>query len=90
MLTVQTGARFRGDVDRVTARGKDLAKLEALVRQLAAQHPLEPRHRDHKLKGPWTGYRECHIEPDWLLLYKVAEPVLRLERTGTHQDIFGR
>ncbi len=72
-------------------RGKDLAKLQAVLDCLAEGRPLPPHLRDHPLKGAFAGYRECHIEPDWLLIYRWEKPgsVARLERTGTHSDLFG-
>jgi mRNA interferase YafQ len=71
-------------------RGKDVHKLQAIVRQLVHEHALAERHRDHPLVGDWVGYRNCHIEPDWLLLYKIdrEEETLTLARTGTHADLF--
>ena len=69
-------------------RGKDLEKLRAIVKQLAAGKLLDPRHRDHPLIGPWRPSRDCHVEPDWILIYTEDEATLRLERTGTHSDLF--
>jgi mRNA interferase YafQ len=69
-------------------RGKNPDKLEAIVRILAQELSLEPRHFDHKLSGEYEGRRECHIEPDWLLVYISTTTELILERTGTHADLF--
>jgi mRNA interferase YafQ len=80
--------QFSKDVKRMVKRGKDLEKLQRLVVQLANGQVLEPKHRDHPLIGEWRGSRDCHIEPDWLLLYTVEDTNLRLERTGTHSDLF--
>jgi mRNA interferase YafQ len=80
---------FKKDVKRVDKRGKDMAKLKAVILLLLDDKPLEPRHRDHPLKGDWIGYRDLHIEPDWLLLYRINETELMLARTGTHSDLFG-
>ena len=80
---------FKKDVKRADKRGKDMAKLRAIVLMLLDDQPLEPRHRDHPLKGEWIGYRDLHIEPDWLLLYQLTETELHLARTGTHADLFG-
>ncbi len=66
-----------------------MAKLKAVILLLLGDQPLEPRHRDHPLKGDWVGYRDLHIEPDWLLLYRVTETELMLARMGTHSDLFG-
>jgi mRNA interferase YafQ len=80
---------FKKDVKRAEKRGKDMGKLKAVILLLIEDKSLEPRHRDHPLKGDWIGYRDLHIEPDWLLLYRVSETELMLARTGTHSDLFG-
>lgn len=72
MLTLQETTRFRHDLRRMRRRGKDVQKLQALLRLLVQEQPLAERHRDHSLVGDWLGYRDCHIEPDWLLLYKIG------------------
>lgn len=71
-------------------QGADLAELEAAVEVLAQQETLEDKYRDHTLIGNWRGYRDCHIRPDWLLLYRVIDDELQLVRTGSHADLFGR
>ena len=82
--------QFRKDVKRMVSRGKDDKKLEEVLRVLADGGTLPPEKRDHALTGNYAGFRECHIEPDWLLIYKRFESVLVLElsRTGTHSDLF--
>ncbi len=70
-------------------RRKNLSLLEAVVRKLADEESLPPKNRDHALTGDWQGYRECHIAPDWLLIYKIAGKELILVRTGSHSDLFG-
>jgi mRNA interferase YafQ len=80
---------FKKDVKRAQKRGKDMDKLKAVLLLLLDDKPLEPRHRDHPLKGDWIGYRDLHIEPDWLLLYQINKTQLVLARTGTHSDLFG-
>jgi mRNA interferase YafQ len=69
-------------------RGKDMSKLRTLVLLLAESAPLPPRYRDHALTGDWKHFRDCHIEPDWLLIYKIDGNDLYLTRTGTHADLF--
>ena len=71
-------------------RGKDLEKLKYVVNELAAQRPLDEKYRDHELTGNYRNFRECHIEPDWLLIYRIekGELTLALVRTGTHSDLF--
>jgi len=83
----QTGQLGR-DLKRLSRRGKDLDKLKEMVRKLAQGEPLEPRHRDHPLGGEWRSCRDCHVEPDWILIYTIDAKSLRLERTGTHSDLF--
>ncbi len=69
-------------------RGKDLSKLRALLESLIEQKPLSVRYRDHPLRGIWKGCREAHIEPDWLMIYRVKGDELHLVRIGTHSDLF--
>jgi mRNA interferase YafQ len=69
-------------------RGKDVSKLEDIVRKLALGGTLEPKRRDHALSGSWGNSRDCHVEPDWILIYTADSSALRLERTGTHSDLF--
>ncbi len=88
MKSLSQTTRFARDVKRMRKRGKNLAKLEAVVRKLARGEPLEPRHRDHPLHGAWGDSRDCHLEPDWVLIYTTDTASLRLERTGTHSDLF--
>ena len=80
--------QFKKDIKRALKRGKDLAELKAVVDLLLAEKPLSPKNRDHQLGGNWAGHRDCHIEPDWILIYKILEDEIRLERTGTHSDLF--
>jgi len=88
VLTPVRSSRFKRDVKRVRARGKDLAKLRLLLASLIEEEPLTARYRDHPLRGLWKGYREVHVEPDWLLIYCVKGADLHLVRTGTHSDLF--
>lgn len=81
-------SQFKKDIKRLQKRGKDLGKLKSVINLLIAKQPLPPKNQDHQLTGNWAGHRDCHIEPDWLLIYKLLEDELRLERTGTHSDLF--
>jgi len=82
--------QFERDVKRIRKRGKDLDKLRVILSALVSEKPLEPRHRDHLLRGNYRDRRECHIEPDWILVYKLeGETDIIFERTGTHSDLFG-
>lgn len=88
MLTPVWAARFRRDVKRAEKRGKDMVKLKDALILLIEQQPLPPSYADHPLKGDWKGYRDIHLEPDWLLLYRVEGSELHLARTGSHSDLF--
>ena len=88
MLTPVRSTQFKRDVGRAKKRGRDLGKLRAVLASLIRQEPLTARHLDHPLRGIWKGYREAHIEPDWLLIYRVTGSELRLVRTGSHVDPF--
>lgn len=88
MLTPVRSGAFKRDVKRAEKRGKDMGKLRALLLLLIEGAPLPERYRDHPLKGEWAGWRDAHIEPDWLLIYRVAGDELNLARTGTHADLF--
>ena len=88
MLIPVRSSRFKRDVRKARARGKDMDKLRALLASLVQGEPLSARHRDHPLRGIWKGYREAHIEPDWLVIYQVKGSELHLVRTGTHTDLF--
>ena len=90
MLTVVPTHRFLKETKLAQQRGKDLQKLEAVIVLLANGSELPQRLRDHALSGDWSHHRECHVEPDWLLIYSVAGEELRLVRTGTHADLFNR
>jgi mRNA interferase YafQ len=80
--------QFKRDVRLAEKRGKDMAKLRELILPLAEETPLPPRYKDHPLSGEWKHHRDSHIEPDWLLLYKIDDNDLYLVRTGTHADLF--
>lgn len=82
--------RFKKDLKLVQKRGYDIALLGAVVDSLAAGEVLPERHKDHSLAGDYAGCRECHIAPDWLLIYEVSdgELILYLTRTGSHSDLF--
>ena len=88
-LELRTTTAFERDLRRVNKQGKDVDKLETVVNILQAQEQLPARCRPHPLHGIWAGHWDCHVEPDWLLLYKVTEEALILARTGSHADLFG-
>jgi mRNA interferase YafQ len=88
-LTIRQSTRFRRDVKRLQRQGVELVQLETVILALVAQEPLDERYRDHALVGDWKGFRECHIQPDWLLIYRVEGDELQLARTGSHAALFG-
>ena len=90
MKQLSQTTQFLRDVRKMGRRGRDLAKLMGVVRELAAGRGLDPKHRDHPLGGSWVPSRDCHVEPDWILIYTAGKDWLRLERTGTHADLFKR
>ncbi len=90
MRTFSRSTQFKKDVKLAGKRGKDLEKLKAILNLLIAGDALPAQYKDHPLRGNFTGSRDCHIEPDWLLIYTLTENNghVRLERTGTHSDLF--
>jgi mRNA interferase YafQ len=90
MLPVRPTAKFKKDLKRAVRQGRDLQKLQDILEQLALPAPLPPSCKDHKLKGGWHDFRECHIQPDWLLIYTITDFELRLARLGTHAELFNK
>ncbi len=92
MLDVFYSSRFKRDYKRAKKQGRDVELLLDVVDILAAEEPLDPKYQDHALLGDYRGHRECHIQPDWLLIYKVdgSALVLTLTRTGTHSELFDK
>lgn len=89
-LSVVTTTAFKKDYKLAIKRGLKISLLEDIVASLAMGEPLPEKNKDHALTGNWTGHRECHILPDWLLIYRIEDDVLvlTLARTGTHSDLF--
>ncbi|RME65706.1 MAG: type II toxin-antitoxin system YafQ family toxin [Caldilineae bacterium] len=88
-LRIRQSTQFRRDVKRLRRQGADLTRLEEIVRALANEETLPSHFRDHALVGNWLGFRECHIRPDWLLIYRIENGELQLARTGSHAALFG-
>ena len=80
--------QFKKDFKRVSNQGKDISKLELVIDTLLSNKKLESKYRDHPLIGKWKNHRDCHIEPDWILIYRLTDDDLILERTGSHSDLF--
>ena len=90
MYAVKPTTRFQKDLKRVQKRGYDISLLTQVIKILASGQPLPEKNRDHALSGNFDGCRECHITPDWLLIYEISDEnlILYLTRTGTHGDLF--
>ncbi len=90
MLEINVTHQFMKDLKIAKKRGLDIDKLNEVVRLIAEEQALPDKNKDHKLKGDYMGCRECHIQPDWLLIYVVEDSVkiLNLLRTGSHSDLF--
>lgn len=88
MRIVRQANSFKRDLKKVTKRSKNLDKLYSIVEKLAKGIELELRHKPHRLIGNYVDKMECHIEPDWLLIYEVTDELVILYRTGTHSDLF--
>ena len=88
--SVKLTAQFKRDYKRAMKRGLKISLLDEVIRLLALGEPLPEKKRDHSLSGRWVGHSECHISPDWLLIYRIEDDVLvlTLTRTGTHADLF--
>jgi mRNA interferase YafQ len=90
ILTSVLLTQYRRDLKRSEKRGKPMEKMRQVILLLLSAEPLPARYRDHTLSGDWVGHRECHVDPDWLLIYKVDSESLYLVRTGSHSDLFSK
>jgi mRNA interferase YafQ len=88
MRTISRTSQFKRDVKRMQRQGRDLEKLKRVLESLIKGERLAREYRDHVLVGQYKGTRECHLEPDWLLIYELAESEIVLVRTGSHSDLF--
>lgn len=88
MLVLRVTGRFKKDLKKAVKQGKGVAVLDEIVEKLRAGSDLEEKYRDHALGGDFVNHRECHIRPDWLLIYKVTKNDLILVRTGSHSELF--
>lgn len=89
MLNLNLTSQFKRDLKLCQKRGYDIGLLTDIVNTLRIPAPLPPKNKDHALKGNYAGRRECHVSPDWLLIYRVDGDGLYLDRTGTHADLLG-
>ena len=88
MKTIRRTSQFKRDVKQMQRQGREIEKLRRVLQALVKGEPLAAKHRDHVLVGQYKGTRECHIEPDWLLIYEPGETEIVLIRTGSHSDLF--
>ena len=90
MLELIVTNKFKKDLKRIRTQGKDLDLLQDVLQTLLEENELDTKHRDHALTGNYIGFRECHIEPDWLLIYMINhnELILTASRTGSHSELF--
>ena len=79
---------FERELEKAKKRGLDISKIKTVINDLINEKPLDPKHCNHKLKGDFVGYWECHVTPDWLLIYKKDSKRIYFARTGTHSDLF--
>jgi mRNA interferase YafQ len=87
-LNIYYTSQFKKDYKRIKKQDKDLDKLKKVVHLISINKKLDERYQDHPLSGRWKGHRDCHIEPDWLLIYRLTSDSLYLERTGSHAELF--
>ena len=89
MMEIKTTSKFKKDLKQAKKKGLNIALLQKVVDDLAAGKKLDERHHDHALVGEWVSFRECHIQPDWLLIYRADKDTLILtaSRTGSHSDL---
>jgi mRNA interferase YafQ len=88
MVSIRRVSKFKADYKRCLKRGCDMSKLHAIIESLADGKKLNIRYKDHPLHGEFNDCRECHVQPDWLLIYMLTSSELVLVRTGTHSDLF--
>jgi mRNA interferase YafQ len=88
MLPIRPTSRFKRDLKKAGRQGRDLDRLKYVLETLAVPQPLPSEFKDHKLKGKWQDFRECHIQPDWLLIYSITDFELRPARVGSHAELF--
>jgi len=88
MLSLIVENQFKKDVKRLQKRGKNIDKLKIVIEKLLKNQELDPKYKDHALTGNWKNHRDCHIEPAWVLIYRISDNHLFLVRSGSHSDLF--
>ena len=87
-MKIVYSSQFKRDYKKVKKQNKEVGKLSTVINKLVAKERLDAKYRDHPLTGSWKGFRDCHLEPDWILIYQVREETLILARTGSHAELF--
>ncbi len=87
-MSIYYTTQFKKDYKKIKKQNKDPDKLKVVIEKLVAGEKLEPMYRDHQLSGNWKGHSDCHIESDWILIYRIKDEDLFLERTGSHSELF--
>lgn len=87
-MNIHYTTQFKKDYKRIKKQNKNPEQLKAVIEKLVEGENLEPKYRDHQLSGNWKGHRDCHIESDWILIYRIQADELFLERTGSHSELF--
>lgn len=88
MLKPEYTTKFKKDLRVAEKRNCNMELLKAIIRLICSEEPLPDKNKEHILSGNWKGHRECHIQPDWLLIYQIGNGVVVFERTGSHSDLF--
>ena len=88
MLKPEYTSRFKKDLKIIEKRNWDLERLKNVIKQLCNEEQLSEKNKQHNLSGIWSGCKECHVQPDWLLIYQIGNGLIVFERTGTHSDLF--
>ena len=89
-MNIHYTTQFKKDYKRIKKQNKNLDQLKRVIEKLDAREKLEPKYKDHQLSGNWKGHRDCHIESDWILIYRIEDEDLFLERTGSHSELFNK
>jgi len=87
-LNIYYTTQFKKDYKRIKKQSKDFDKLKTVIEVLSSGQNLDEKYKDHQLSGKWKGHRDCHIESDWVLIYRLTSDSLYLERTGSHSELF--
>ena len=87
-MNIHYTTQFKKDYKRIKKQNKDPDQLKVVIEKLIADKKLKPKYRDHRLSGDRKGHRDCHIKPDWILIYRIEDEDLILERTGSHSELF--